>query len=290
MKGKDIVQAFYNTTPFPDYELERFEEKEDLRLAAETFSRVLDRSIPANASIIDAGTGTGELSAFLSLRRKDLWGIDFSDSSLAKARALKEKLGLDSLTLMKIDLLDEAQISSIGRQFDYLLCLGVLHHTSDPYKGFQNIIKLAKPGGYVAIGLYNRYGRLLLKIRRLLAKTIFRNSERVKNYFIRLQIGEVEDKEKIRGWWNDQYLHPRESSHTIGKVLSWFKKNGIEYIEAAPSLMPWSGFDIEASGVWNGANEKYPNLLVRFYKQLKWIWTTHRDGGYFVMFGRKKDD
>ena len=88
------VQGFYNKTPFPDYDLARFETKEDLTLAAYSFAKVLDRSIPANASVIDVGTGTGQLSAFLSLRRECVWGIDFSDSSLKKAKGLKEKLKL----------------------------------------------------------------------------------------------------------------------------------------------------------------------------------------------------
>ena len=86
------VRQFYNTTPFPDYELDRFKTKEDLRLAAYSFARILDRSIPAEASVIDVGTGTGQLSAFLSLRRKVVWGIDFSDSSLKKVMSLKRNL------------------------------------------------------------------------------------------------------------------------------------------------------------------------------------------------------
>lgn len=97
----NIVQQFYNKTPFPDYELERFKSKEDLKITAYPFAKILDRSIPEDASVIDVGTGTGQLSAFLSLRRKCVWGIDFSDTSLNKAKALKQKLGLDTWHLKK---------------------------------------------------------------------------------------------------------------------------------------------------------------------------------------------
>ncbi len=130
------VQNFYNKTPFPDYELERFNTKEDLRAQSYSFANILDRSIPEDASIIDVGTGTGQLSAFLSLRRKCVWGIDFSDSSLKKANQLKEKLKLDTWHLKKVDILDEKQIDEIGQKFDYVLCMGVLHHTGNAYKGF----------------------------------------------------------------------------------------------------------------------------------------------------------
>lgn len=282
------VQTFYNKTPFPDYDLTRFHSKEDLRLAAYSFANILDRSIPKDATIIDVGTGTGQLSAYLSLRRSCVWGIDFSDSSLGKLHKLKENLHLNSLHLKKVDILDSRQIEEIAMKFDYVLCMGVLHHTGDPYKGFQNILKLLKPNGYIAIGLYNTFGRIPLNIRKKLSQTIFKNNQQVKDWFIRMQIGDVEDKERARGWWNDQYLHPHETTHTIGEVLSWFEKNDIEYYQTVPSstLRNKSIYAIE--GAWNKTNQTYPYLPARIYKQACWLWETHHEGGYWITFGRKK--
>lgn len=282
------VQNFYNKTPFPDYELERFNTKEDLAHAVYPFAKVLDRSIPQNASIIDVGTGTGQLSAFLSLRREKVYGIDFSDSSLNKAKKLKEKLNLNSWHLKKVDILDSSQIEKLGK-FDYVLCLGVLHHTGNAYQGFQNIIKLLKPNGYLAVGLYNKYGRIQLKTRKMLSKTIFKNNQKIKDYFIRIQIGDIEDKERARGWWNDQYLHPHETVHTIGEVLDWFKKNNIEYYETIPSTKLFDQTELEISGVWNNYRVNYPNFPVRLCKQLSWILTNQKEGGYWITFGRLKN-
>lgn len=279
------VRSFYNTTPFPDYELERFNSKEDVELSMSPFAKALDRSIPENASVIDVGTGTGKLAAFLSMRRKCVWGIDFSDSSLDKARRLKEKLKLDTFHIKNIDILDDRQIEGIGMKFDCVLCLGVLHHTGHAYQGFQNVLRLLKPDGYISIGLYNTYGRLPLKFRRLLVNTIFKKNDRIKDWFIRMQIGDIDDKEAIRGWWNDQYLHPHETSHTVGEVLRWFRKNSIKYYQTVPSMVPFDQTDLEISGVWN--NEPCPNFLVRAYKQFSWIWKRHHEGGYFLMSGKK---
>lgn len=237
------VQSFYNEIPFPDYDLKRFKSKEDLRLAMWDFASVLDRSIPKDATIIDVGTGTGQLSAFLSLRRKKVVGIDFSDSSLGKARQLKQKLHLDSWNLEKVDLLDKEQIENVIKKygkFDFVLCMGVLHHTGNAKEGFENICKLLNPNGKIAVGLYNKIGRIPLKIRIFLAKTIFKNNQKVKDNFIRVQIGDVEDKERARGWWHDQYLHVHETSHNVGEVLKWFKKNNIKYIQTVPSCN-WGG-------------------------------------------------
>ncbi|MCH8003555.1 MAG: class I SAM-dependent methyltransferase [Nanoarchaeota archaeon] len=280
------VRDFYNETPFPDYSLDKFNDIDELILASYPFAEILNRSIPKDASIIDVGTGTGQLSAFLSVGRKCVWGIDFSDSSLNKAKLLRQKLKLDSWYLKKVDILDEKQIDNIGMQFDYVLCLGVLHHTTNPYGAFKNILKLLKPNGFVAIGLYNKFGRIALKTRKLLTKTIFRNNDKVKDMFIKMQIGDIKDKERARGWWNDQYLHPHESVHTIGEVLKWFKKNDIEYYQTIPSLNFFDEGDMEIAGVWNRDNGKYPNLIKRAIKQLSWIYKTHREGGYWITFGK----
>ena len=280
------VSSFYNKTPFPDYELGRFNSKEDLRLSAYSFAKIMDRSIPESASVIDVGTGTGQLSAFLSLRRACVYGIDFSDGSLDKARKLKDKLNLDTWHLKKVNLLARKEIDDIGIQFDYVLCLGVLHHTADPYGGFQNILRLLKPNGHIAVGLYNRFGRIPLKVRILLAKTIFKNNKSVQDRFIKMQLGDVEDKERARGWWNDQYCHPHESTHTVGEVLGWFKKNNIKFLQSVPTLELFDESVLEVGGVWR--DSRYPHLPVRMVKQLAWIYTTHHEGGYWIMFGKKK--
>lgn len=281
------VKNFYNKTPFPNYELSRFNSKEDLKIFASLFARILDRSIPKDASVIDVGTGTGQLPAFLSLRRNCVYGIDFSDTSLKKAQALKRKLSLDSWHLKKVDILDVRQIEELPK-FDYVLCLGVLHHISNAYQGFKNILKLLKPNGYICIGLYNKMGRVPLKIRKLLVKTIFKNNSKVKNWFIKMQIRDIKDKQCVKGWWNDQYLHPHETLHTIGKVLNWFKKNNITYYQTLPSSTLFDESNLQIAGVWNNTKTSYPYFPVRLYKQLTWIWETHHEGGYWITFGKRK--
>lgn len=282
------VQRFYNRTPFPDFDLKRFPTREALRAVSYPFSRALDASIPLDATVIDIGTGTGQLAALLALSRKNVWGIDFSDSSLKKARDLKEKLQLNTLILRKVDILNTKEIDDIGEKFDYVLCLGVLHHTGDAHVGFQNIVRLLKPGGFIAVGLYNSYGRLFHKMRMFLARTVFKNNDAVKDRFIKMQIGSIEDKERARGWWNDQYLHPHESTHTVGEVLRWFREENIEYVTTLPPLTPFDYMHVDITGLWNSTFEKKPSRFRRFRKQFLWVFTTHHDGGYWVTFGRRK--
>ena len=108
-----------------------------------------------------------------------------------------------------------------------------------------------------------------------------------------MQIGNTKDKERIEGWWNDQYLHPHETTHTVGEVLRWFKKSSIVYYQTLPSSAPFEYSDLEVTGVWN--KTMYPYFPIRMYKQLTWMWKTHSEGektyfggGYWLTFGRKK--
>jgi len=166
--------------------------------------------------------------------------------------------------------------------------MGVLHHTGNAYQGFHNILNLLAPEGKIVIGLYNTYGRIPLNVRQFLAKTVFKKNEKIKKWFIQMQIEDLSDKEKLRGWWNDQYLHPHETTHTAGEVIRWFKKNNIKYIQSFPSLELFDQSDPEISGIWNPEKYKsHPHLFARFVRQLQWFYQTHHEGGYWLTFGKK---
>jgi len=281
----NVVSTFYNRTPFPDYDINRFNSREDLKTHADRFAKILDRSIPSNASILDVGTGTGQLSAYLSLRRKNVFGIDFSDSSLDKAKLLKKKLQLDTLHLKKVDITNKAEIDAIGKTFDYVLCLGVLHHTADAYRSFQNITTLLNEKGKIAVGLYNRYGRVALHMRKFMLR--FKKEEKAMKQYLPMQLKHMEDTEKLRGWWNDQYKHPHETTHTVGEVLRWFKLKNIDFVQITPPL-GFNKLNLDLVGVWHNVQNSRPSFFLRTLGQFSWIFTTNKEGGYWITFGKKK--
>ncbi len=50
-KIDSVVQGFYNKIPFPDYDLSKFNSKEDRTLAIYPFAKILDRSKAASSSL-----------------------------------------------------------------------------------------------------------------------------------------------------------------------------------------------------------------------------------------------
>ena len=273
----DIVKRFYEEHPFPNYD--GFESVGDLlsRASRSVYAAMLDRQIPVGARILEIGCGTGQLGAFLSVGGRAVVGVDMSSASLGLATDFKTRHGLDNCNFMQGNLFD---LPLQPESFDLVICKGVLHHTADARAAFATACTLARPGGYVLVGLYNRIGRIPTTIRRWYFKLLPRHEDA--RDFVLSKI--TKSDEKARSWFYDQYLHPHETRHTIDEVLAWFAENDLDFINAAPSirlgetLVPSTRiFDRIAPG----------SRLEHFLIQISWIWTISREGALFDMIGRK---
>lgn len=281
------VRDFYNQNPFPGFDLNKYVLRDDLYRHASIYARMLDDQIPWGVAVLDAGCGTGQLACLLSLKNRRTVGLDFSEHSILKANQLKNKLRLNNLSFIKDDLLN---MKMEKESFDYIFCNGVLHHTAVPYLGFQNLLPYSKKGSYFIIGLYNRYGRLWhrLKCRRFNRKKI-EDTNHHHNAVRQMLFEDEEDREKLETWYLDQYLHPHEHIHTIGELLSWYKKHEIEYVNSLP---PIELFRREKKSIRIFKNSPHKNWqetsFSYFLKQLSWIVSLRKTGGYFMIVGRRK--
>ena len=281
----DVVNEFYEENPFPGFDPGKYETRADLVTRASWYAKRLDAEIPFEACVIDVGCGTGQLACFLAIKGRRVLGVDYSQRSLALACALKERLALRSVEFERANILDWDQPSEC---FDYVFCNGVLHHTSDPYGGFRKLVEITRPGGRIVVGLYNRYGRSMLRMRRRVVRLISRVAPTAKDRAIRRQLVELEEDEaKRHTWYADQYEHPHESAHTVAEVLRWFRENGVEYVSSLPKIEPFGSMpkrvfrSREVAGWRSGS-------LAHLMVQLGWIVTQNSGGGYFVLVGRKR--
>ncbi len=165
--------------------------------------------------------------------------------------------------------------------FPLVICNGVLHHTSDPFAGFQSISRLVKRGGYILVGLYNRYGRITTDIRRIIFK-IF--NDRFKSLDPRLRGKDIGDIKRLT-WFMDQYKNPHESKHTIGELLRWFDQTGFDFVGSIPKLKAFEAFS-EYEKLFK-ANPR-GNWLDHFLVQARLLFTGSKEGGFFLMIGRRK--
>src|SRR5439155_9653158 len=71
----DVVKSFYMENPFPNYEDTDSVGSLIDHAARSVFARALDREIPFGARVLEVGCGTGQLSLYLSLAKRQLFGV-----------------------------------------------------------------------------------------------------------------------------------------------------------------------------------------------------------------------
>jgi len=105
-----------------------------------------------------AGCGTGQQSIQTAQRfpAARILAVDLSAASLAYAKRKTRELGIANIEYAQADIL---KLESIGKTFDVIECVGVLHHLEDPVAGWRVLRSILRPGGIMHIGLYSELAR-----------------------------------------------------------------------------------------------------------------------------------
>lgn len=253
------VRAFYEERPFPNYRPEDDRGTLLLRGRANGFTRALDEAIPFNARVVELGCGTGQLPLFMGLAGRECLGVDLTQASLRVAEAFRQKAGLDKVRFVRGNLFEPPVLRECA---DVAISTGVLHHTPDARRGFSALASLARPGGLVIVGLYNRLGRALLPLMRSRHRAL---------------------AESARGdaWFHDQHHHPHETRHTVDEVLGWLDQEGLDFVGASPPITfaPSEGSFLDP--------QPRGSRLEHWLAQLSWLGRA-ADGGLWVTVARKR--
>jgi SAM-dependent methyltransferase len=57
---------------------------------------------------------------------------------------------------------DILKLGALGRSFDHIEAIGVLHHLADPEAGLRVLLSLLRPGGEMRVGLYSETARRVI--------------------------------------------------------------------------------------------------------------------------------
>jgi 2-polyprenyl-3-methyl-5-hydroxy-6-metoxy-1,4-benzoquinol methylase len=115
----------------------------------------------AALEILIAGCGTGSHAIQIAqvYPNARLLAVDISLTSLAYARRKTRELGLRNIEYAQADILE---LGTIGRSFDHIESVGVLHHLAEPTAGWRVLVSLLRPGGKMRIGLYSELARRVI--------------------------------------------------------------------------------------------------------------------------------
>lgn len=108
--------------------------------------------------VLIAGCGTGSHSIETAQRfpNAQVLAIDISRASLAYARRKTGEAGVRNIQYAQADVL---KIGTIGRSFDLIEAVGVLHHLSDPVEGWRALVSVLRPGGLMLVGVFSALGK-----------------------------------------------------------------------------------------------------------------------------------
>jgi SAM-dependent methyltransferase len=137
----------------------------------------------AGKVVLDAGCGLGRFTHWAQqFGASHVVGVDLSksvDAAFANTRHLSNVL------IIQADLF----LLPLRRCFDYVFCVGVLHHTSDPCGAFKAIAGLVKEGGELSVWVYGKEGNewivnILNPIRRKITSRLPRNFLKALTYIV----------------------------------------------------------------------------------------------------------
>ncbi|MGV1014455.1 MAG: class I SAM-dependent methyltransferase, partial [Methyloceanibacter sp.] len=259
---------------------DRIDSRQSLEAKARSgvFAALLDAQIPKDALVLEAGCGTGQLSNFLGMSWKHkVFAGDLCLNSLRLAKGFADKYSIRNVAFLQMNLFRPPFRDGV---FDVVISNGVLHHTGDAEGGFRSILTKLKPGGHILIGLYNAYARLPTLWKSWVFRTFGSRS-----YFLDRRLrGSSDNPERTKAWLMDQYYHPHESRHSMEEVLGWFERNGVDFLNGIPHL---DGSDVTEHEKLFEPHSK-GDATSRFFTQAGMLVSGGKDGGLFIMIGRKR--
>jgi len=251
---RKAVQKLYNTYPFPpDPLLDEPPPGYNWRWHYQSAYNFCAGMKPSQEKIriLDAGCGTGSGTEYLVLHNPyaDIIAIDLSENALATAKKRLEKSGVlanfhGTITFKQLPL---ETVDTLEENFDFINCVGVLHHLPEPEIGIKALAQKLAVGGLMHIFVYGELGRWEIQ---LMQKAIaILQGEKKGDYVDGVKVGRqlfanlpennrLVTKENQRWQWENQrdecfadmYVHPQEVDYNIDTLFDFIAISGLEFI------------------------------------------------------------
>jgi len=189
-------------------------------------------------SVLDAGTGTGHrlMQAASFYKNSNFIAIDYSQHSVNIAKELALKQNVSNVNFKIKNLMND--LSDLGR-FEVILCMGVLHHLSDPKVGLQNLCSILHDNGLLFLYVYGKLGGHQRMIQKKIVSLLIGNSKKkyekgvklVKELkFDNLEYGwnlDIENENEKNALIVDAFLHANENLYDFDDLDRLMKCSGL---------------------------------------------------------------
>ncbi|MCX5712314.1 MAG: class I SAM-dependent methyltransferase [Candidatus Omnitrophica bacterium] len=104
--------------------------------------------------VLECGCGGGQHTSFIAPYARSITAVDLNTIDIAAQRNSDFK---------NVDFIEnDIATMDLGKKFDIVLSVGVIHHTDDPDKAVQNLKKHVKSGGKLVLWVYSQEGNFLI--------------------------------------------------------------------------------------------------------------------------------
>lgn len=194
-----------------------------------------------SVDVLIAGCGTGQQPIQTAQRfpAARILAVDLSTASLAYAMRKTRELRVANIEYAQADIL---RLESIGRTFDYVECVGVLHHLADPVAGWRALRSLLRPRGVMHIGLYSEIARREIAAAQdlIVAQRYAATAEGIRRFRIDMQLDDrwrpfrsltaLEDFYDTSGC-RDLLFHAMERRFTLRRIKECLEELELDFLK-----------------------------------------------------------
>lgn len=237
------VQDFYERYPYPQPidSLEKYRQlwQDQQRRRADYHLFWPDKPYREDYSILIAGCGTSQAAKHaLRWPIAQVTGIDFSTTSVRWTEKLKQKYNLNNLQVRQLPI---EQVYKLEKNFDQIVCTGVLHHLSDPDTGLKALHDVLHPDGVMHLMVYAPYGRTGIYMLQEFCKRIGIPGEdkEIRDLITALRalppghplehlLSEAPDFWR-EGGIADALLHPQDRAYSVPQLFDFIQRGGLTF-------------------------------------------------------------
>ena len=202
-----------------------------------------------NLQILVAGCGTSQAAKYaVRYPSAQIFGVDISTTSIQETEKLKRQYNLNNLELVQLPI---EQVEELDKDFDQIICTGVLHHLTDPQVGLHALSQVLKPDGALHLMVYATYGRTGIYMLQEYARIagVGDTQQEINDFAYTLMslsrshplaplLAESPDF-RTRAGLADALLNPQDSAYTVPEFMELISSTGLSFrrwLRQAPYL------------------------------------------------------
>ena len=271
--SSDEVADQYEAHPYPPW---IGEPTDSVRLPLPVQEALGPSGPEAIRSVLVAGCGTGQHAAIAARAwpRADILAIDISRTSLAYAI---DRVQTETRDRIRFELADLLGVKQLGRRFQVIESMGVLHHLADPEAGLQALTDVLEPGGIIGIGLYSAAARAKLAAIGARFDQDEMQSDGAVRRFRAWALAELKAPELLYspdfysiGGCRDAFFHVREHCYSLDQVGDMLDRAGLRLlaVQAPPMAEERLGSVPGPADLvgWAAAERAHEDLFLGMYE------------------------